>query len=48
MKIQIQGRFMSDPPLSDIDFKNKMTMVLSTLKTDLERQQIHEFVNSRR
>ena len=23
LKIQIQGRSMSDPPLSDIDFKNK-------------------------
>ena len=24
LKIQIQSRYMSNPPLSDIDFKNKM------------------------
>ena len=30
--IQIQARSMSDPPLSDIDFKNKMTWVWTTLK----------------
>ena len=30
--IQIQARSMSDPPLSDIDFKNKMAWVWTTLK----------------
>ena len=30
--IQIQSRFMSDPSLSDIDFKNKMALVWTTLK----------------
>ena len=30
--IQIQSRPMSDPPLSDIDFKNKMVLVWTTLK----------------
>ena len=30
--IQIQGRFMSDPTLSDIDFKNKMAWALTSLK----------------
>ena len=30
--IQIQSRSMSDPPLSDIDFKNKMAWVWTTLK----------------
>ena len=27
LKIQIQSRFMSDPTLSDMDFKNKMVRV---------------------
>ena len=31
-KIQIQRRSMSDPPLSDINFKNKMALVWTTLK----------------
>ena len=31
--IQIQSRSMSDPTLSDIDFKNKMAWVWTTLKT---------------
>ena len=30
--IQIQSRSMSDPALSDIDFKNKMALVWTTLK----------------
>jgi len=30
--IQIESRSLSDPPLSDIDFKNKMAWVLTTLK----------------
>ena len=29
--IQFQSRSMSDPPLSDIDFKNKMAWVRTTL-----------------
>ena len=29
--IQIQSRSMSDPPLSDMDFKNQMTWVWTTL-----------------
>ena len=33
--IQIQNRFMSDPSLSDIEFKNKMTWVWTTLKSVL-------------
>ena len=32
--IQIQSRSMPDPPLSDIDFKNKMAWVWTTLETD--------------
>ena len=32
-KIQIQSGSMSDPPLSDIDFNNKMSWVWATLKT---------------
>ena len=30
--IQSQNRSMSDPPLSDTDFKNKMALVWTTLK----------------
>ena len=30
--IQIQSRYMSDPSLSEIDFKNKMASVWTTLK----------------
>ena len=30
--IQSQSRSMSDPALSDIDFKNKMALVWTTLK----------------
>ena len=30
--IQIQSRSISDPTLSDIDFKNKMIPILTTLK----------------
>ena len=30
--IQVQGRSMSDPPFFDIDFKNKMAWVWTTLK----------------
>ena len=30
LKIQIQSRSMSDPPLSDIDFKNKMAWIWTT------------------
>ena len=30
--IQIQSRSMPDPPLSDIDFKNKMAWLWTTLK----------------
>ena len=30
--IQFQIPSMSDPPLSDIDFKNKMALVWTTLK----------------
>ena len=33
MKIQIHSRYMSDPFLSDIDFKNKMSGVYTTLKS---------------
>ena len=32
--IQFQSRCMSDPNLSDIDFKNKMTWVWTTLKNE--------------
>ena len=32
--IEIQSRSISDPTLSDIDFKNKMAMVWATLKTN--------------
>ena len=32
LKIQIQSRYMPDRPLSDIDFKNKMAWVWTTLK----------------
>ena len=32
MVIQIQSRSMSDPTLSDIDFKNRMAWVWTTLK----------------
>ena len=32
LEIQFQSRSMSDPTLSDIDFKNKMTVVWTTLK----------------
>ena len=32
--IQIQSRSMSDSPLSDIDLKNKMVWVWTTLETD--------------
>ena len=31
-KIRIQSRSMSDPPFLDIDFKNKMAWVWTTLK----------------
>ena len=31
--IQIQSRSMSDPPISDIDFKNKMVLFWITLRT---------------
>ena len=34
--IQIQSRSMSDPTLSDIDFKNKMALVWTTHKMSLE------------
>ena len=34
--IQIQSHSMSDPPLSVIDFKNKMTWVWITLKIKIE------------
>ena len=27
LKIQIQSRYMSDPTISDIDFKNKMACI---------------------
>ena len=30
--IQIHSRFMSDPTLYEIDFKNKMALVWTTLK----------------
>ena len=30
--IQIQSRSMSGPPLSDIDFKNKMALVWTTVE----------------
>ena len=30
--VEIQNRSMSDPPLSDLDFKNKMAWVWITLK----------------
>ena len=33
--IQIQSRSMSDLTLSDIGFKNKMTWVRTTLKTEM-------------
>ena len=33
----MQSRSMSDPPLSDIDFKNKMAWVWTTLKTDFKK-----------
>ena len=32
LEIQFQSRSMSDPSLADIDFKNKMVWVLTTLK----------------
>ena len=32
LKIQIQSRYMSEPFHSDIDFKNKMTLIRNTLK----------------
>ena len=32
LKIQIHGCYMSDPPLSDIDFNNKMAWFWTTLK----------------
>ena len=32
IEIQFPSRSMSDPPLSDIDFKNKMDWVWTTLK----------------
>ena len=32
--IQIQSRSMSDPSLSDIDFKNEMAWVSTTLKNE--------------
>ena len=35
---QIQSRSMSDPTLSDIDFKNKMVLVWTTLNIELETQ----------
>ena len=34
--IQIQSRSMSDPPFPDIDFKNKMIWVRTTLKLFLD------------
>jgi len=30
--IQIQSRSMTDPPFSDIDFKNKMALASTSLK----------------
>ena len=33
---QIQSRSMSDPTFSDIDFKNKMVWVWTTLNIELE------------
>ena len=32
LEIEFQGRCMSDPSLSDIDFKNKMATIWTTLK----------------
>ena len=32
LEIQFQSRSMSDPRISDIDFKNKMALVWTTLK----------------
>ena len=32
LKNQIQIRYMSDPPVSDIDFKNIMVLIWTTLK----------------
>ena len=37
LKIQIQSRYMSDPPHSDIDFKNKMDFVWTILKNLVEK-----------
>ena len=37
--IQIQGRSMSDPPLSDIDLQNKMSLVSTTLNIISEKLQ---------
>ena len=42
--IKFQSRSMSDPPLSDIDFRNKMALVCTTLNTtSLEILKIPEF-----
>ena len=38
LEIQFQRRCMSDPTLSDIDFRDKMAWVWTTLKTDVSRQ----------
>ena len=35
--IQSQSRYMSDPALSDIDFKNKMAWVWTTLKNLIDQ-----------
>ena len=36
LNIHIQTRYMSDPPLSDIDFNDKMAGVWTTLKSSKE------------
>ena len=42
--IQIQSRSLSDPPLSDIDFKNKMAWVWTTLKVNISYLLALEFL----
>ena len=39
--IQIQSRSMSEPPLSDIDFKNEVTWVWTTLKLNIYLESKH-------
>ena len=44
LEIQFLSRSFSDPPLSDIDFKNKMAWVGTTLK-NAKTYSVHSFKN---